>query len=99
MVERTLLMATIGKVGPLGSGTATSRTAKQRRDHIRQERIPTGQRCERLRLRSARVAALTLEHQHVLAEVIGQLDDVEWWPRRHHRAICRERRVEAFIQC
>ena len=42
---------------------------------------------ERLRLRSARVAALALEHQHVLAEVIGQFDYSERRARRHHPVI------------
>jgi hypothetical protein len=33
------------------------------------------------------VAALALEHQHVLAEVVGQSDDSERRARRHHTVI------------
>ena len=49
----------------------------QARHYISQKRIPTG---EPLRLRDPRVVTLALEHQHVLAVVIGQFDDDQ--PRR-----------------
>jgi hypothetical protein len=50
---------------------------RSRPHDIRQHRIPPGKPCERLRLRGARVAALALERQDILAEVVGQPDDGE----------------------
>ena len=46
-----------------------------------------------------RVTALALEQEHVLATVIGQLNNGERRARRHHLTDCRERGMRASIQC
>ena len=45
---------------------------------------------KRLRPRGSRVAALALERQHILAEMVGELDHSQRLSRRHHAADFRE---------
>lgn len=54
--------------------------------HIGQRRIPPGESGQRFLAGCPRVPAWASDSQHVLAEVIGQLDDSQWQTRGHHRA-------------
>ena len=61
--------------------------ATQAFDYISKQCIPPGERGEGLGLRGSPMAALALEHQHVLPEVVGQLHNGERWARRDHPTI------------
>jgi hypothetical protein len=68
------------------SSPATPR-ASQPLHHISEQCVPPGKPREGLGLRGSRVAALALEGQNVLAEMIGESDDGKWLARRHHPPI------------
>jgi hypothetical protein len=67
--------------------TLAALRAAQALHNISQQRIPPRKPGERLGLRGARVTALALERQHVLAEVIGKAHNSKGPAGRHHPAI------------
>jgi hypothetical protein len=63
---------------------ATSRTPQPLYD-VLERRIPAGDRRKGSRVSISHVATLTFECEHVLAKIVGQLDDRQWRARWHHR--------------
>jgi hypothetical protein len=65
--------------------------AAQAPHHIRQQRIPSRERCEGSRLRRSTVATCARENQNVLAEVVGEADNGQRLARWHHPPIVARR--------
>jgi hypothetical protein len=85
------------EASPISLGLASNRSyaaalaalgAAQALHHISEQRIPPCEGSEGLRARRAVVAALLASNvDHVLAEIVGKLDDGRRWARWDHRRI------------